>query len=80
MNRQTIKNILYGGIVGIMTDDTMYKNYSNDPRYGNFSDEGKKALHDLIEMITTEVAIAEKAALDKAAKELTLSALKGDKV
>lgn len=80
MNRQTVKNVLYGGITGLMSDTAYYKNYSPDPRFGTWSDEGKKALHDFVEMITINVAIAEKAEIERVAKEITMAALKGDKV
>jgi len=80
MNKQTVKNVIYGGITGLMSDPAFYKNYSSDPRFATWSEEGKKALHEFIDMISIEVAIAEKADITARAKELTLEGLKGEKV
>lgn len=79
MKKQAVKNILYGGIAGIMSDPTFYREYS-DPRYATWTDDGKKALQEFIEMISIEVAIAEKEDITTKAKELTLKGLKGENV
>ena len=76
MDKAIVKSVLYGSIVEMMCDTTLYVNYSPDPKFGNWSELGKKSLHEFIERISIEVAIANKADLDSRAKQMTLELLK----
>lgn len=78
MHREAIKNIVFGGFCELIRDPRYYYHSSVGPEYCRFTDQGEKALKDFMNNIAPAMFQAEKADLDKRAKELVLSGLKGE--
>ena len=78
MNREALKDALYGGIIGLM-ENPKYFYTSSIPKYSSWTVEGANAAKDYILVLASAICEAEKKELDKRAKEIVLKTLKGEK-
>lgn len=77
MDRDTIKDALYGSIVGLMDNSSnFYK--SSVLSYSHFTDEGRVALADMVSLFVEEILKEEQRQLDSRAKEMVINGLKGE--
>lgn len=79
MNRSAIKDILYGGLTGLMDNNKFYRFSPVGKDYCKWTDEGQAALMEYMQFICAEIAIVEAEELNKLAKKLVIDGLKGDK-
>ena len=80
MDKQTTKDIMYGGIVALMDNPTYFRKSTIDPKYSEWREPGLTALNEFMAYMTTQIAVVEEETLISKAKELTLKGLKGETV
>ena len=77
MEKQAIKQLMYGGIKELMSDRRYYYNSSTGRNFSHFTDEGKVAVNEFVTEIAAYITEAENKELDNRAKEMVLKELKG---
>lgn len=76
MEKQAIKQLMYGGIKELMLDRKYYYNSGMGKNYSHFTDEGKVAVYEFVTEIAAYITEAENKELDSRAKEMVLRELK----
>ncbi len=76
MEKQALKDLMYGGINELMQDRRYYYRSSVGREYSHWTDEGKAVMNDFIREMTRYMWEAEEAALDNRAKNMVLEELK----
>ena len=77
MEKPAIKDLLYGGVSELMKNSRYYYNSSVGKSYCRWTDDGEAALKEFVTEITHFITEADKAELDRRAKEMVLDTLKG---
>jgi hypothetical protein len=80
LEKAAIKDLFYGGMVEIMNNKNYYYKSSIGSEYNHLTESGLKAMSEYIQVMATMIANAEEASLNKRAKDLVISGLKGEKV
>ena len=80
MDKSAVKDLMFGGINELMRNKQYYHHSTVGQDYSYWTDDGKEALQEFMTVMGWKLKQAEEADLKKRAKELTMSALKGDKV
>jgi len=78
MEKQAIKELLYGGIKELMNNGSYYYKSSIGRQYSNFSDRGREALNDFVTDMAGFIIEAENKDLDQRAKDMVVKELKGN--
>ena len=78
MEKQALKNILYGSIAELSKDCRYYHYSEVGQKYCYFTDDGEKAVMEILQIWTHKILEAERASLDQRAKELVLKGLKNE--
>ena len=76
MDRTAIKDLLYGGMLELMRNRHYYYNSGVSSSYNNWTDEGREALADYMNLVAGKMWEAEQLELNARAKELVLKELK----
>lgn len=76
MEKQAIKQLMYGGIKELMSDRKYYYSSGVGKNYSHFTDEGKVAVQEFVTEIAAYITEAENKELDNRAKEMVLRELK----
>lgn len=76
MEKQAIKELMYGGINELMQNRRFYYQSSIGKQYSHWTEEGKEAMANFMQDMTQYVYDAEQSALDKRAKDMVLAELK----
>lgn len=77
MHKSAIKHVIYGGLSELVNDKKFYYVSSLGAGYSHFTDDGKLAVAELIELVAYEIVQADTADLYDRAKQQVLAALKG---
>jgi len=80
LEKSAIKELLYGGISEILNNRQYYYHSSIGAEYSHFTDAGKAAMAEYLNIMGAEMIKAEEASLNKRAKDLVINGLKGEKV
>ena len=80
MDKQAVKDLIFGGIHEIMNNRNYYYHSAVGQSYSHWTEEGKEALCEYMNIMGWKLREAEEADLKKRAKEMTMNALKGEKV
>ena len=80
MDKQAVKDITYGGISELMRNPNYYYFSSVGSAYSYWTENGKQALQEYMDLMAYQFREVELADLDQRAKELVLKGLKGDEV
>ena len=80
MDKQAVKDIPYGGISELMRNPNYYYFSSVGSAYSYWTENGKQALQEYMDLMAHQFREVELADLDQRAKELVLKGLKGDEV
>jgi hypothetical protein len=80
MDKQAVKDITYGGISELMRNPNYYYFSSVGSAYSYWTENGKQALQEYMDLMAHQFREVELADLDQRAKELVLKGLKGDEV
>jgi len=78
MERGAIKEFMYGGVAELMRNRKYFYHSSVGSSYCHWTEEGQKALAEYMLIVGQKMTEAEEAEIRNKAKEMTLSALKGD--
>ena len=78
MEKQAIKEVMYGGLSELMQNRKYFYHSDIGRQYCHWTDDGKLALDGFITEVSTLIYKAEQEALDKRAQQMTFNILKGD--
>jgi hypothetical protein len=76
MQKSTIKDICYGGLLELVNNDRYYYHSSVGAGYSHLTEEGKQAVMEFVDMIAFKMKQAECDDLDRRAKQAVLAQLK----
>lgn len=79
MDKSAVKDLMFGGLHELMGNRRYYHHSSVGQSYSYWTDEGKEALHEYMQVMGWKLKEAEEADLKRRAKEMTMNALKGEK-
>ena len=80
MDKQAVKDAMFGGIMEMMRNRKYYYFSSVGGNYSHWTDEGKEALQEYMQIISYKLWEAEEADLKKRSKEMVVKGLKGEEV
>ena len=80
MDKSAVKDLIFGGLHELMKDRKFYHHSSVGQNYSYWTDEGKEALAEYMQVMGWKLKEAEEADLKKRAKDMTMNALKGENV
>jgi hypothetical protein len=80
MNKQAIKDVVYGGLLELMNNRTYFYKSPVGSDYSHWTDEGQKALTEFMGFMAGKMVKAEEAELDRRAKEMVIKGLKGESI
>jgi len=80
MDRQAVKELMYGGVAELMRNRHYFYHSSVGAQYSHWTEEGQKALAEYMTLIGCKMLEAEHEELDKRAKDLVINGLKGKSV
>lgn len=80
MDKESTKNIIYGGLRELVLDHRYYYHSSVGPEYCHFTDIGVNAVKSFIAQMALNIHKVEEADLDRRAKEMVIKGLKGESV
>ena len=76
MNRQALKDLMYGGIEEMTQNPRLFYNSSVGKEYSHWTEEGNKNLAEFMTYMAAEMARCRKLEDDNRAKEMVLKELK----
>jgi len=79
MDKQALKELVYGGMQELMRNRAYYYR-GIGIEYSHWTDAGKLALQEFMDIAAFKMLQAEEAELDKRAKELVIKGLKGERL
>jgi hypothetical protein len=80
MDKQAVKDLMFGGIHELMKDRRYYYHSAVGQSYSHWTDEGKEALQEYMTLMAWKLKEAEEADLNERSKALVLKGLKGEKI
>jgi predicted solute-binding protein len=80
MDKNAIKDVTYGGISELIRNKNYYYFSSIGPNYSHWTEAGKQALQEYMDLMAFKFHEAEEESLNKRAKELVIKGLKGETV
>jgi hypothetical protein len=80
MDKQAIKDVMFGGLSELMKNRKYYYFSSVGANYCHFTDDGQKALQEYMNLMGAKLCEAEEAELNQRAKDLVIKGLKGETV
>ena len=78
MEKQAIKELMYGGIKELMNNRSYYHTSSVGRHYSGFTESGREALYEFVTDMAGYITEAENKALDQRAKDMVVKELKGN--
>lgn len=78
MDRNAIKDFMYGGIAELIKNRQYYYLSQGSSEYSYWTKEGQSALLEIIELLSFEIIEAENKELDQRSKAIVIKPLKGD--
>jgi len=76
MQRPAIKDAVYGGLMEIMRNRQYYYHSGIGSNYSHFTDEGREAVQEFINVMAGKMLEAEHHELDERAKQQVINCLK----
>jgi hypothetical protein len=74
MDKEAIKDLVYGGLEEIVNNRRYY--YHSTASYSHFTDQGKQAVGEFLDVMAFKIREAENTDLDRRAKQQVLDSLK----
>lgn len=78
MEKQAIKEIMYGSIKELMNNRRYFYKSSVGKEYCHFTEQGKEAVQSFIIDVSKYISEAEERELDQRAKDMVMKELKGE--
>jgi len=76
MEKQAIKEFMYGGVNELMQNRRYYYRSSTGRQYSKWTEEGQEAMISFMQEMTQHIYNAEQQAVDQRAKDMVLKELK----
>jgi hypothetical protein len=76
MNRNAIKDVLYGGLIELASNRKFYYTSSVNRQYCHWTDEGEAAVKEFLVLMTPMIMETEDQTLDQRARDLVMKELK----
>jgi hypothetical protein len=76
MEKQAIKELIYGGLNEIMNNNRYYYKSSVGKNYSHFTEAGKQVVQEFVTDIAGYIIDAEHVALDQRARDMVMKELK----
>lgn len=80
MDKQALKEFTYGGIMELMRNRKYYYHSTVGVNYSHWTDEGKLALAEYMNLIGYKMLELEEADLRERSKQMVINGLKGESV
>ena len=80
MEKDVVKDILYGGLAELMNNKEFYYRSSVGPDYSHWTERGNVVMLAFVNAMIKQIHTAEDKALDRRAKDLVIKGLKGETV
>jgi len=80
MDKQAVKELMFGGINELMRNSRYYYHSSTGQHYCRWTDDGKKALLEYMDLMGWKLREAEELDLKEKSKQLVLKGLKGETI
>ena len=80
MDKQAVKDLMFGGVMELMRNGRYYYKSSVGANYCHWTDDGKMALQEYMQLVSHKLWEAEEADLKKRSKELVMKGLKGETI
>jgi hypothetical protein len=80
MDRQSAKELMFGGVHELMHNKKYYYHSTVGSNYSHWTDDGVKALAEYMNIMAYKMLEAEEAELNQRAKDLVVKGLKGETV
>jgi predicted GIY-YIG superfamily endonuclease len=80
MEKEALKEVLYGGLAELMKKREYYYNSGISSSYNHFTEKGIEAVNAYVTSMASLVIEAEEKSLNKRAKELVVKGLKGETI
>ena len=77
MQKGAIKDLVYGGMEELINNPRYYYHSSVGSNYSRFTDEGKEAVAEFMDIMAWKIRESNESDLELRAKERVLAALKG---
>lgn len=78
MDKQAVKDLIYGGLTELLNNKSFYYTSSIGSEYNKFTEEGEQALKEFMSVMAVKLKQAENDSLDKRAKDIVMKTLKGE--
>ena len=78
MDKQALKDMLYGSIAELAKNSKYYNNSPFGGKYCYYTEAGEQAVMEILQVWTLKVLEEQQRSLDQRAKELVLKGLKGE--
>lgn len=78
MEKQAIKELMYGGVKELMNNSRYYYRSSTGRQFSSFTENGKMAIQEFVTEIAAYITDAENAELDQRARDMVMKELKGN--
>lgn len=79
MDKQAVKDTMFGGIHELMRNRKYYYHSSVGAGYSHWTEEGKEALAEYMNIMGWKLLEAEEAELNQRSKDMVIKGLKGEK-
>ena len=80
MDSKAVKDLMFGGVRELMKNRDYYYHSSVGSNYSHWTENGKEALSDYMNIMAYQMIEAEEKELNRRAKDLVIKGLKGEKV
>jgi hypothetical protein len=78
MDRQSVKDFMFGGISELSRNKTYYYHSSVSSDYSHWTEKGTEAMVNFMNIVAHQMYKAEEAELDRRAKDAVINSLKGN--
>lgn len=78
MNKEAVKDMMFGGLHELIRNRKFYYYSSVGSQFSHWTDDGKQAVLEYMELMARKMREAEEVELNERAKEMTFSALKSE--
>lgn len=78
MNKEAVKDMMFGGVTELVRNRRFYYHSTVGAQYCHWTDEGKQAVVEYMEIMAHKMREAEEDELNERAKQMTFNALKSE--
>lgn len=80
MDRESLKELMFGGMTELTKNRKYYYKSTVGSEYSHFTEEGKEAMAEFLNLMAFKIHQAEEKELNQRAKDLVVKGLKGETI